>query len=61
LRHPIEFSYMLGGIILDRVDSVNDLGIIMDSKMYFNVFYWAYDVTILKSFGNAGVCEEVVV
>jgi hypothetical protein len=26
---------MLGGIILDRVDSVNDLGVIMDSKMSF--------------------------
>jgi hypothetical protein len=24
LRHPIEFSYMLGGIILDRVDYIND-------------------------------------
>jgi hypothetical protein len=22
LRHPIEFSYMLGGIALDRVDSI---------------------------------------
>jgi hypothetical protein len=35
LRHPIEFSYMLGGIILDRVDSINDLGVLMDSKMSF--------------------------
>jgi hypothetical protein len=26
---------MLGGIILDRVDSINDLGVIMDSKMSF--------------------------
>jgi hypothetical protein len=25
ISHPIEFSYMLGGIILDRVDSINDL------------------------------------
>jgi hypothetical protein len=33
LPHPIEFSFMLGGIILDRVDSINDLGVIMDSKM----------------------------
>jgi hypothetical protein len=32
LRHPIEFSYMLGGNILDRVDSINDLGVIMDIK-----------------------------
>jgi hypothetical protein len=35
LRHPIEFSYMLGGIILNRVDSITDLGVIMDSKMSF--------------------------
>jgi hypothetical protein len=26
---------MLGGIILDRVDSINDLGVIMDSKVPF--------------------------
>jgi hypothetical protein len=25
LHHPIEVSYMLGGIILDRIDSINDL------------------------------------
>jgi hypothetical protein len=35
LCHPIEFSYMLGGIILDRVDSINDLGVIMDIKVSF--------------------------
>jgi hypothetical protein len=35
LRHLIEFSYMLGGIILDRVDSINELG-------QQSVFYWAY-------------------
>jgi hypothetical protein len=35
LRHPIEFLYMLDGIILDRVDSINDLGVIMDSKVSF--------------------------
>jgi hypothetical protein len=29
LRYSIEFSYMLGGIILDRVDSINDLGVKM--------------------------------
>jgi hypothetical protein len=40
LRHPIEFSYMLGGIILNGQQ---------------DVFYgW-------KGFGDAGVCEEVVV
>jgi hypothetical protein len=26
LRHPVVFSYMLGGIVLDRVDSITDLG-----------------------------------
>jgi hypothetical protein len=35
LRHPIEFSYMLGRNILDRVNSINDLGVIMDIKMSF--------------------------
>jgi hypothetical protein len=35
LRHSIKSSYMLGGIIVDRVDSINDLGVIIDSKMSF--------------------------
>jgi hypothetical protein len=26
LHHPVEFPYMLGGAILDRVDSISDLG-----------------------------------
>jgi hypothetical protein len=34
LCHPIEFSYMLGGNILDRVDSINDLGVIMDMMSF---------------------------
>jgi hypothetical protein len=56
---PIEFLYMLGGIILDRVDSINDLRVIMDSKMSFpghihRCYGW-------KRFGNAAICEEVVV
>jgi hypothetical protein len=33
LVHPIEFSYMLGGNIFDRVDSMNDLEVIMDSEI----------------------------
>jgi hypothetical protein len=36
LRHPVEFSYMLEGIILDRVDSITDLEVVMDSKMSFS-------------------------
>jgi hypothetical protein len=35
-RHPVELSYMLGGIILDRVDSYTDLGVVMDSRMSFS-------------------------
>jgi hypothetical protein len=34
-RRPVEFSYMLGGTVLDRVCSINDLGVIMDKKMIF--------------------------
>jgi hypothetical protein len=33
LRHPIEFLYMLTGIILDPVDSIDDLGVIIYKKM----------------------------
>jgi hypothetical protein len=32
-RYPVEFTYMLGGSVLDRVNSINDLGVIMDEKM----------------------------
>jgi hypothetical protein len=32
----IEFSYMLSGTVLDRVSSINDLGVIMDEKMKFS-------------------------
>jgi hypothetical protein len=47
LRHPIEFSYMLVVIILDRVDSINDLGVIMDiSKMSFTRHI---DVTLIMA------------
>jgi hypothetical protein len=35
LRHPIEFPYILVGIILDRVHSISDLRVIMDSRIYF--------------------------
>jgi hypothetical protein len=32
-RHHVKFSYMLGGTVLDRLSSINDLGVIMDEKM----------------------------
>jgi hypothetical protein len=47
---------MSGRIILDRVDFTNDLGVLMDSKVPFT---GQIDVTV--GFGNAWVCEEVVV
>jgi hypothetical protein len=34
-RSPVKFSYMLGGTVLDRVSSINYLGVIMDEKMTF--------------------------
>jgi hypothetical protein len=33
LCHHVEFSYMLRSIILDRIDSITDLGVVMDSRM----------------------------
>jgi hypothetical protein len=34
VHHPVEFSYML--VVLDRVDSITDLGAGMDSRMSFS-------------------------
>jgi hypothetical protein len=34
--YVIVFSYMLKGIILDRVGSITDLGVLMDSRMSFS-------------------------
>jgi hypothetical protein len=52
----IEFSYMLGGIILDRVDSINDLGVIMDSKMSFT---GRIDVTVGRALGMLGFVKRL--
>jgi hypothetical protein len=32
----VEFSYILGGTVLDRVSSINDLRVVMDEKMAFS-------------------------
>jgi hypothetical protein len=59
LRHPIEFSYMLGGIILNRVDSadsINDLGVIMDSKMSFTGHI---DVTVGRALAMLGFVKKL--
>jgi hypothetical protein len=38
---------MLGGTVLDRVGSINDLGVIMDEKMNFSEYI---DVIVIKVF-----------
>jgi hypothetical protein len=50
-RHPVEFSYMLGATVLDRVSSINDLGVIMDEKM---IFLEHVDVMVAKAFAMLG-------
>jgi hypothetical protein len=42
----MECLYILGGIIFHRVDSINDLGVKMDSMMFFTGHI---DVTIGKT------------
>jgi hypothetical protein len=56
VRHPIEFSYMLGGIILGRVDSINDLGVIMDSRMSFTGHI---DVTVGRALTMLGFVKRL--
>jgi hypothetical protein len=34
-HYTVEFFYMLGGTVLDRVSSINDLGVNMDERMNF--------------------------
>jgi hypothetical protein len=34
-RYPIEFVYVLAETVLDRVSSINNMGVIMDEKMNF--------------------------
>jgi hypothetical protein len=46
-RYPVELAYMLAGTMLDRVSSINDLGVIMDEKMNFSEHV---DVIICKAF-----------
>jgi hypothetical protein len=57
LRHPVEFYYMLGGIILDRVDSITDLEVVMDSRMSFSKHI---DVTIGKALAMLGYVKKLL-
>jgi hypothetical protein len=47
---------MLGGNILDRVDSINDLGVMMDSKMLFTGHI---DVAVGKALAMLGVVKRL--
>jgi hypothetical protein len=54
--HPVEFSYMLGGNVLDWVSSINDLGVIMDEKMTFSKHV---DVMVAKVFRMLGFIRRL--
>jgi hypothetical protein len=56
LRHRVEFSYMLKGIILDRVDSIIDLRVLMDSRMSFSRHI---DVTNGKALAMLGFVKRL--
>jgi hypothetical protein len=47
---------MLGGIILDRVDSINVLGVIMDSKVSFTGHI---DVTVGRDLAMLGFVKRM--
>jgi hypothetical protein len=56
LCHAIKFSYMLGGITLDRVESSNDLGVIIDSKMSYTGHI---DVTVRSALVMLGFVKRL--
>jgi hypothetical protein len=49
--YPVEFAYMLAGTVLDRVSSINDLGVIMNEKMNFSEHV---NVMVGKAFAMLG-------
>jgi hypothetical protein len=55
-RHPVKFSYMLGGTVLDRVSSINDLGVIMNEKTTFSKHV---DVMVAKAFAMLGFIRRL--
>jgi hypothetical protein len=52
----VEFSYILGGAVLDRVSPINDLGVIMDEKMNFSEHI---DVMVGKAFAMLGFIRKL--
>jgi hypothetical protein len=46
-RHPVGFSYVQGETVLNRVSSINNIGVIMDEKM---TFLEHLDVMVAKAY-----------
>jgi hypothetical protein len=55
-RNSLEFSYKLNGTVLDRVSSINDLGVIMHEK---NTFSEDFDVMVAKAFAMLGFIRRL--
>jgi hypothetical protein len=52
----VKFSYMLDGTVVDRVSSINDLGVIMDEKITFSE---DVDVMVAKAFAMLGLIRRL--
>jgi hypothetical protein len=55
-RYSVEFTYMLAGSVLDRVSSINDLGVIMDENINFSEHV---DVMVGKVFAMLGFLRSL--
>jgi hypothetical protein len=55
-RHPVKFSYMLGGTVLDRVSSINDRRVIMDEKKTNSEYV---DGIVAKAFAMLGLIRRL--
>jgi hypothetical protein len=55
-RHTVEFSYMLGETVLDRVSSIKDLGVTMNEKMTVSEHV---DVMVGKAFAMLGFIRRL--
>jgi hypothetical protein len=55
-RHPVEFSNVLWGIMLDRVNYNTDLEVVMDSRMSFSRHI---DVTVGKALAMLGFVKRL--
>jgi Reverse transcriptase (RNA-dependent DNA polymerase) len=54
--NPTRFLYAIGSSTLERVDSITDLGVVLDSKMTFKKHI---DVTIAKGFAMLGFIKRL--